>query len=42
MRRASAYETKEVNDEDQIPDDLKTEVDEIIEGIKAGNIDTGW
>ena len=28
--------------EDQIPDELKAEVDEIIEGIKAGSIDTGW
>jgi basic membrane protein A len=28
--------------EDQIPDELKQEVDAIIEGIKAGEIDTGW
>jgi basic membrane protein A and related proteins len=28
--------------EDQIPDELKQEVDAIIEGIIAGEIDTGW
>jgi basic membrane protein A len=28
--------------EDQIPDELKKEVEAIIEGIKAGEIDTGW
>jgi basic membrane protein A len=28
--------------EDQIPDELKQEIDDIIEGIKAGEIDTGW
>ena len=28
--------------EDQIPDELKEEVDAIIEGIKKGEIDTGW
>jgi basic membrane protein A len=28
--------------EDQIPDELKQEIDAIIEGIKAGEIDTGW
>ncbi len=28
--------------EDQIPDELKQEIDDIIEGIKNGEIDTGW
>ena len=28
--------------EDQIPDELKQEIDAIIEGIKNGEIDTGW
>jgi basic membrane protein A len=28
--------------EDDIPDELKAEVEAIIEGIKAGEIDTGW
>jgi hypothetical protein len=28
--------------EDQIPDELKQEVDAIVEGIKNGEIDTGW
>jgi basic membrane protein A len=28
--------------EDQIPDELKQEIDAIIEGIKSGEIDTGW
>ncbi|HSR34341.1 MAG TPA: BMP family ABC transporter substrate-binding protein [Anaerolineae bacterium] len=28
--------------EDQIPDELKQEVDAIVEGIKKGEIDTGW
>jgi len=28
--------------EDQVPDDLKAEIAAIIEGIKAGEIDTGW
>jgi basic membrane protein A len=28
--------------EDQIPDELKQEIEAIIEGIKAGEIDTGW
>ena len=28
--------------EDQIPDDLKKEIDEIVEGITKGEIDTGW
>lgn len=28
--------------ENEIPDDLKAEVEAIIEGIKAGSIDTGW
>jgi basic membrane protein A len=28
--------------EDQIPDELKQEVEAIIQGIKAGEIDTGW
>jgi basic membrane protein A len=28
--------------EDQIPDETKQEVEAIIEGIKAGKIDTGW
>jgi basic membrane protein A len=28
--------------EDQIPDELKQEIETIIEGIKAGEIDTGW
>jgi basic membrane protein A len=28
--------------EDQIPDEVKQEVEDIIEGIKSGEIDTGW
>jgi basic membrane protein A len=28
--------------EDQIPDELKQEIDAIIEGIKSGEISTGW
>jgi len=28
--------------ENEIPDDLKKEIDDIIEGIKGGEIDTGW
>jgi basic membrane protein A len=28
--------------EDEIPDELKAEIEAIIEGIKAGEIDTGW
>ncbi len=28
--------------EDQIPDELKAEVNQILEGIKSGTIDTGW
>jgi basic membrane protein A len=28
--------------EDQIPDELKQEVNDIVEGIKNGEIDTGW
>lgn len=28
--------------EDEIPDELKSEVDQIVEGIKKGEIDTGW
>jgi basic membrane protein A len=28
--------------EDKIPDELKQEIDDIIEGIKNGEIDTGW
>jgi len=28
--------------EDEIPDELKAEIEAIVEGIKAGTIDTGW
>ncbi len=28
--------------EDQIPDELKKEIDAILEGIKAGELSTGW
>ena len=28
--------------EDQIPDELKQEVNDIVEGVKSGELDTGW
>jgi basic membrane protein A len=28
--------------EDQIPDELKQEIEAIIEGVRNGEIDTGW
>jgi basic membrane protein A len=28
--------------EDEVPDELKKEVDDILEGVKKGEIDTGW
>jgi basic membrane protein A len=28
--------------EDEVPDDLKSEINDIVEGIKTGDIDTGW